>query len=112
MSFKRIFNHFFILMALTTNISFLIYPHPIEIVITVFANLTATILKVGESRVLSTELLATSLVADLHLIPAIFVFFLGNVDEAISLAYGALAANIVSVVLFVIETIIDTFTEE
>ncbi len=112
MSFKKIFNHFFILMALTTNISFLIYPHPIEIVITVFANLTATILKVGESRVLSTELLATSLVADLHLIPAIFVFFLGNVDEAISLAYGALAANIVSVILFVIETIIDTFTEE
>ena len=112
MSFKKIFNHFFILMALTTNFSFLIYPHPIEIVITVFANLTATILKVGESRVLSTELLATSLVADLHLIPAIFVFFLGNVDEAISLAYGALAANIVSVILFVIETIIDTFTEE
>ncbi len=112
MSFKKIFNHFFILMALTTNISFLIYPHPIEIVITVFANLTATILKIGESRVLSTELLATSLVADLHLIPAIFVFFLGNVDEAISLAYGALAANIVSVILFVIETIIDTFTEE
>ncbi len=112
MNFKKIFNHFFILMALTTNISFLIYPHPIEIVITVFANLTATILKIGESRALSTELLATSLVADLHLIPAIFVFFLGNVDEAISLAYGALAANIVSVILFVIETIIDTFTEE
>ncbi len=112
MNLKKIFSHFFILMALTTNISFLIYPHPLEIVITVFANLTATILKIGESKILSAELLATSLVADLHLIPAIFIFFLGNTHEAVSLAYGALAANVVSVIFFVIETIIDTFTEE
>ncbi len=112
MNFKKILNHFFILMALTTNISFILYPHPYEIVITVFTNLMATILKIGESKSLSAEMLATSLAADLHLIPALFLFFLGSVEEAVSLAYGALAANIISVLISIVEAVIDTITEE
>jgi hypothetical protein len=110
--FKKIFTDFFILMALTTNISFIVSPNPYELVITVAANLAATILKIGEGRILSTELMASSLVADLHLVPALFLYFLGDPQEAISLAIGALAANVISVFLSIIETILSVFTDE
>ncbi len=99
-------------MALTTNISFIVTPNPYELVITVAANLAATILKIGEGRILSTELMAASLVADLHLVPALFLFFLGDPQEAISLSVGALAANVISVLLSIIETILSVFTVE
>jgi len=113
MRFKKILTDFFILMALTTNVSFVWNPNPYELVIAVAANLAATVLKVGEGRVLATELLASSLVADLHLLPAIFIFFfLGDQAEAVSLVQGALVANVISVVLSIIETIISAFTEE
>ncbi len=112
MRFKKIFTDFFILMALTTNISFIVTPNPYELVITVAANLAATILKIGEGRILSTELMAASLVADLHLVPALFLFFLGDPQEAISLSVGALAANVISVLLSIIETILSVFTVE
>ncbi len=112
MRYKKIVTDFFILMALTTNISFLLSPNPYELVIVVATNLAATILKIGEGRVLSTEMLASSLVADLHLIPALFIYFVGNKQEAMGLALGALAANIISVIISIIETILSTFTEE
>ncbi len=112
MRYKKIITDFFILMALTTNISFITSPNPYELVITVAANLAATILKIGEGKVLSTEMLASSLVADLHLVPALFLFFLGDTEEAIGLAQGALAANIISVIISIIETILSAFTEE
>ncbi len=112
MRLRHIFTDFFILMSLTTNISFIINPNPYELVITVAANLAATLLKTGESKVLSTELMTSSLVADLHLIPALFIYFMGNHDEAISLAYGAAAANVVSVILAIIRTVLSTFAEE
>ncbi len=112
MRFKKIFTDFFILMALTTNISFIVTPSSYELVITVAANLAATILKIGEGRILSTELMASSLVADLHLVPALFLYFLGDPEEAISLAVGALAANVISVFLSIIETILNVFTDE
>lgn len=112
MRFKKILTDFFILMALTTNVSFVWNPNPYELVIAVAANLAATVLKVGEGRVLATELLASSLVADLHLLPALFIFFLGDQAEAVSLVQGALVANVISVVLSIIETIISAFTEE
>lgn len=103
---------FFLLMALTTNISFIFHPNPYELVITVIANLTATILKLGEGKILATEMTAASLVADLHLLPAVFIFFLGNHGEATSLAIGALAANIISVLLSIIEAIFSYLSEE
>lgn len=112
MRLRKILTHFFILMALTTNISFVLSPNPYELAITISANLFATILKMGEGRILSNELMASSLVADLHLIPAGFVYFLGSVEEAVGLAMGALAANIVSIILGIIETILASFVEE
>ncbi len=112
MRYKKIVTDFFILMSLTTNISFIVSPNPYELVIVVATNLAATILKIGEGRVLSTEMLASSLVADLHLIPSLFLYFLGDHQEAVGLALGALAANIISVIISIIETIISAFTEE
>jgi hypothetical protein len=99
-------------MALTTNISFITSPNLYELVITVATNLAATILKIGEGKVLSTEMLASSLVADLHLIPALFLLSMGNIEESLGLAQGALAANIISVIISIIETILSIFTEE
>ncbi|MCS7307056.1 MAG: DUF6394 family protein [Aquificaceae bacterium] len=112
MKLKKITTDFFLLMALSTNISFIFGPNPYELVITVIANLTATILKLGEGRILATEMTAASLVADLHLIPAAFIYFLGNVDEAVSLAIGALAVNIISILLSIIEAIFGYLSEE
>ncbi len=112
MRLKKILTDFFLLMALTTNISFIFNPNPYELVIAVIANLTATILKLGEGKILATEMMAASLVADLHLIPAAFVYFLGDVSEAVSLAIGALAANIISILLSIIEAIFGYLMEE
>lgn len=112
MRLKKIMTDFFLLMAMTTNISFIFNPNPYELVIAVIANLTATILKLGEGKILATEMTAASLVADLHLIPAVFIYFLGDVPEAVSLAIGALAANIISVLLSIIEAIFSYLSEE
>lgn len=112
MRLKKIMTDFFLLMALTTNLSFIFAPNPCELVITVIANLTATILKLGEGKILATEMTAASLVADLHLVPAAFIYFLGNTQEAVSLAIGALAANVISVLLSIIEAIFSYLAEE
>lgn len=112
MRLKKILTDFFLLMALTTNISFIFNPNPYELVIAVITNLTATILKLGEGKILATEMTAASLVADLHLIPSAYIYFLGNVNEAVSLAIGALAANIISILLSIIEAIFSYLSEE
>ena len=55
-------------------------------------------------RELQAELFASSLVADLHLIPA-FVYFevYGETKTAIALAIGAIVANIFSMIIVAIE---------
>jgi len=62
-------------------------------------------LKLGVRNLLSAELLASSLVADLHLIPAfIYLELVGNMQWAIALAIGALLANLFSMALVLIES--------
>jgi uncharacterized membrane protein len=62
-------------------------------------------LKIGVRNLLSAELLASSLVADLHLIPAfIYLEVVGNLDWAIALTIGALIANLFSMGLVYIES--------
>jgi hypothetical protein len=79
-------------------------------------NLIATVLKFGERTQIGAIHLASSFVADLQLIAAACVwgyvsYITGTgLDTAstasiVSLAAGALAANILSVVLLVIETV-------
>ena len=79
-------------------------------------NLIATVLKFGDRTQIGAVHLATSLVADLQLISAAlawgyasYVAADGLTREAtasvVSLSGGALLANIVSVVLLVVETV-------
>jgi len=81
----------------------------------VVVNLIATVLKFGDRTQIGAVHLATSLVADLQLIAAALVWGFASYVAAegltreatasvVSLSGGALMANIVSVVLLVVET--------
>ena len=109
---KKLIADFFMLMALTTSISYIAHPNDYELITAVTLNLIATILKIGSRGILSVEYLATSIVADFHLIPAVVVHLLGNVPEAVSLVWGAVVANIVSIVIMLIEAIMGSLSEE
>lgn len=96
---------FFTLMSLTTTAGFLYEQNVVALFVAAGVNLISTILKIGVKNLLSAELLASSFVADLHLIPAFLVFvFSGNLKLAIALAIGAIIANTFSVALTLIES--------
>jgi hypothetical protein len=82
----------------------------------VVVNLIATVLKFGDRTQIGAVHLATSLVASLQLIAAAVVWSYASTvssagltaeatASAVSLSGGALFANIVSVVLLVVETV-------
>ncbi len=114
---------FFIVMALTLNFGFFVgdidnpdHHHAYELYAAIFVNAVATILKFGDRSQLGAVLLATSLVADLQLVAAAFVWAMslyvmdtgmspGVMASIVSLAGGAMLANVISVVLLVIETV-------
>ncbi len=96
---------FFSLMSLTTTAGFLYADTAVALFIAAGVNVISTILKIGVRNLLAAELLASSLVADLHLIPAFIVYtFTNNVNVAIGLAIGAVVANLYSVALALIES--------
>ena len=96
---------FFSLMSLTTTAGFIYDNNAIALFLAAGVNVISTILKIGIQNLLAAELLASSLVADLHLIPAFIVFtFTDNVNLAVALAIGAVVANIYSVALALIES--------
>ncbi|MDY0051490.1 MAG: DUF6394 family protein [Aliarcobacter sp.] len=96
---------FFSLMSLTTTAGFLYEPNAIALFIAAGVNVISTILKLGVKNLLAAELLASSLVADLHLIPAFLVLtFTNDLPLTISLAIGAVVANIFSIALALIES--------
>ena len=95
---------FFSLMSLTTTAGFLYEPNAIALFVAAGVNVISTILKLGVKNLLAAELLASSLVADLHLIPAFLVLtFTNDLPLTISLAIGAVVANIFSIALALIE---------
>jgi len=114
---------FFIVLALTLNFGFFVgeidnpdHHHIYELFVVVVVNLIATVLKFGDRSQMGALLLATSLVAILQLIAATLVWtFAVHVNETgltptitasiVSLTGGALLANVVSVVLLIIETV-------
>jgi hypothetical protein len=121
MNLSNVISGFFIILALTTNFGFF-YGDPTileehskyELFAAIIFNLIATIYKLGDKTQIGAVLLATSLVADIQLVASASVWALGAyvvgmnpeiITAIISLSGGALAANIVSVVLFVGETI-------
>ncbi len=114
---------FFIILALTLNFGFFVgeihnpdHHHVYELFAVVVVNLIATVLKFGDRSQMGALLLATSLVAILQLIAATLVWTFAVhvtgtgltpvvVASIVSLAGGAMLANVVSVVLLIIETV-------
>lgn len=114
---------FFVVLAATLNFGFFIgdlgdpqLHSPYELFAAVVVNLIVTVLKFGDRTQLGAVHLATSLVASLQLIAAAVAWtYFANVVEGpataeqtaivVSLSGGALFANVVSVVLLVIETV-------
>jgi hypothetical protein len=105
MDWGKVVYVFFTLMSLTSTAGFLFEHSSVALFVAASLNLVSTILKLGVRNLLSAELLASSLVADLHLIPAfIYLELAGNVKWAMALAIGALLANIFSMALVLIES--------
>lgn len=121
MNLEKVISGFFIILAMTLNFGFFygdmtnIELHSqYELFAAIAVNLIATTLKLGDKTQMGSVLLATSLVADIQLIAAATVWTIGahvyNLDVytfsiVISLAGGALAANIISVILYVGDTL-------
>ena len=123
MNLEKVIFGFFVLLAATLNFGFFIgdiskpaLHNVYELFAAVVVSLIATVLKFGDRTQLGAVHLATSLVADLQLIAAAVVWGLAEqVSESgisehqmasvVSLSGGALFANVVSVVLLVVETV-------
>jgi hypothetical protein len=122
MNSEKVLFSFFMILALTLNFGFFIgemdYPqhHNVyELFAVIIVNLIATVLKFGDRSRLGPMLLATSLVALVQLISAALVWtFAEHVQGTgltpdtmvliVSLSGGAVLANIISVILLMIET--------
>jgi len=105
MDWGKVIFIFFALMSLTTTAGYLYDHNTTALFIAASINVVSTLLKIGIKNVLSAELFASSLVADLHLIPAfIYEQILGNTEAAIAMAIGAVIANVFSMVLVLIES--------
>lgn len=113
MDWGKVVYIFFSLMSLTTTAGFLYDHNAVALFIAAGVNVISTILKIGVRNLLAAELLASSLVADLHLIPAFIVYtFTDNIELAIALAIGAVVANLFAVALALIESARSTEKED
>ena len=124
MNLEKVIFAFFVVLALTLNFGFFFgeidnsdHHHPFELAAALAASLIATVVKFGDRSQMGAVLLATSLVADLQLLIAAFLWaWAAYVTETgmtseilssiISMSGGALLANLVSVILLVSETIV------
>jgi hypothetical protein len=107
MEWRMVWTTFFLLMALTTIVSYLFTQNGLELILAVSMNLIATTLKLGARRIVGAMMMAASLVADFHLIPALAAFYyFQNVGLATSLAWGAVVANAVSIILLILEGVL------
>src|SRR5688572_26294852 len=123
MDLGKVIFGFFVLLAATLNFGFFVGDisdpdvHSVyELFAAVVVNLIATVLKFGDRTQLGAVHLATSLVASLQLLAAavVWTYFANLADgplsaeqtaTVVSLSGGALFANVVSVVLLVVETV-------
>lgn len=123
MNLEKVVFGFFVVLAATLNFGFFIgdIANPVlhnayELFAAVVVNLIATVLKFGDRTQIGAVHLATSLVADLQLIAAALVWgyavyvsteglTAAATASVVSLSGGALVANVVSVVLLVVETV-------
>jgi hypothetical protein len=123
MNLEKVVFGFFVLLAATLNFGFFIgdlgnpeLHNSYELYAAVVVNLIATVLKFGDRTQIGAVHLATSLVAVLQLVSAALVWgyasyvstdglTLEATASVVSLSGGALMANIVSVVLLLVETV-------
>lgn len=124
MNLEKVIFGFVIILAMTLNFGFVIgeldnpdHHHVHELFAAVVVNLIATVLKFGERTQIGAIHLAASLVADLQLIAAasvwgVAVYITGDgltpsvMASIVSLAAGALMANVLSVIILIIETVL------
>ncbi len=123
MSFEKVAFGFFIILALTLNVAFVSGDidvpahHSVWLLFgTIVVNLFATLMKLGDRSQIGALLLATGLVADLQLILAASVWTIAVYGTevglttpvlvgVVSLATGALVANVISVTMLVADTL-------
>lgn len=121
MNREKVWFSFFMILALTLNFGFFygeiddaIHHNVYELFAVIVVNLIATIMKFGDRTQMGAMLLATSLVAMVQLIAASMVWVFAehiqqtglttsNVATIVALSGGAMLANIISVILLVIE---------
>jgi len=124
MNFEKVSFAFFIVFALTINFGFFTgdidnptHHHIYELFAAIVISLIATVIKLGDRSHIGAVLLATSLVADIHLLGAAIIWGFAEhitgtgvtpeiMATIVSVSGGALIANITSVVLLVIETVV------
>ncbi len=121
MNIERVTFGFFIILALTFSVVFVAGDidnpdhHDVWVLtIAIVVNLIATGLKLGDRSNVGALLLATALVADLLLIGARVVWIVADTEVGpdadamatiVSLGYGAVVANVVSVAMVVGDTL-------
>src|SRR5690349_23493545 len=123
MNLEKVVFGFFVLLAATLNFGFFLgdigdpeLHNAYELYAAIFVNLIATVLKFGDRTQIGAVHLATSLVADLQLVAAALAWTYSAhiagtgltpsaMASVVSLSGGALFANVVSVVLLVVETV-------
>ena len=123
MSMEKVIFGFVVLLAATLNFGFVVgdiadpaLHNVAELYLAVAVNIIAAVLKFGDRTQIDTIQLATSLVAVLQLVAAASVYVYatqvaaeglsrGLTSTMVSLAAGALLANVSSVVMLVAETV-------
>ncbi|VAW51000.1 hypothetical protein MNBD_GAMMA06-999 [hydrothermal vent metagenome] len=121
MNREKVWFSFFMILALTLNFGFFygeiddaLHHNVYELFAVIIVNLVATILKFGDRTQMGAMLLATSLVAMVQLIAASIVWVFAEhiqntgltpstVSTIVALSGGAMLANIISVILLMIE---------
>ncbi|GGK76367.1 hypothetical protein GCM10007941_28210 [Amphritea balenae] len=124
MNREKVIFAFFIVLALTLNFGFFLgdienpaHHNVFELFAAVVVSMICTVLKFGDRTHIGALMLATSLVADLQLVVAAMIWGYGAqlsdngmttemISSVVSLSGGALLANIVSVILLMVETIV------
>ena len=114
---------FFVILALSLNFGFVMgdidnpaHHNVYELFAAIVVSLIATVLKFGDRTQVGAVMLATSLVADLGLVAAAIAWGYAAhvaadaaapeaVASVVALAGGAVIANVISVVLLIIETV-------
>jgi protein-S-isoprenylcysteine O-methyltransferase Ste14 len=122
MNKEKVIFAFFIVLALTLNFGFFLgeisnplHHNVYEYFAALVVSLICTVIKFGDRTHLGALMLATSLVADLQLVVGAGIWGYAeqisgvgmdpsNMSSVVSLSGGALLANIISVILLVVET--------